>query len=270
MTAQFASATAPSELSAALPAPLRRHLRNARQLFEHPDEASARAQSTGVAALDRLLIGGLRRGQLIELVGNRTCGRYSLVLATLATTTGRGEVAALIDLGDSFDPQSAATAGITLERLLWVRPPHLKQALIAAEAILAAGFPLVALDLGFPPIPGGRGAAAAWVRLARAAGAQESALLVTSPYRVSGTAATAVIHVHRAHPLWSGRGTSPRLLAGMRSHLEVEKLRGHRAGAAETLQLTSNEASTFIIHPPQQDVPAGPRTAFQPPARQAG
>ena len=258
MHAQSAPAAAPSKLPTALPDPLRRHLRSARRLAEHAEKIPARAGSTGVAALDHLLIGGLHRGQLVELIGDWTCGRFSLVLAILAAATERGEVAALIDLGDSFDPQSAATAGITLERLLWVRPPHLKQALIAAESILGAGFPLVALDLGLPPIPGGRGATAAWLRLARAADAQESALFVTSPYRVSGIAATTVIRARRAHPLWNGRGTSPRLLGGMHSDLEVEKLRGRRAGAVATLRFASNEQQTLAGHPPQRNAPGLP------------
>ncbi len=270
MNAQTASAAAPSKHPTALLDPLRRHLRSARQLAEHTEETPARTESTGVAALDHLLIGGLHRGQLVELIGDRTCGRFSLLLAILAAATERGEVAALIDLGDSFDPQSAATAGITLERLLWVRPPHLKQALIAAETILGTGFPLVTLDLGLPPVPGGRGTAAAWLRLARAADAQKSAFFVTAPYRVSGTAATAVIRARRAHPLWNGHGASPRLLGGMRSHLEVEKLRGRRAGSTATLRFTSNEQHTLASHHSQRNAPISPRGVFEFPARRAG
>jgi hypothetical protein len=269
MTAYSASAVAPSGLAATLSDPLRHHLRSARQIARHIEETPPNTWATGVAALDQLLLGGLHRGQLIELIGSRTCGRYSLVLAVLAAASERGEVTALIDLGDSFDPQSAITAGVTLERLLWVRPPHLKQALIATETILAAGFPLVVLDLGLPPIPGGRGAAAAWLRLARAADAQENSLFVTAPYRVSGTAASAVLRARRARPLWNGDGTSPRLLTGMHSHLEVEKFRGQRAGSAATLELISGEQHRLAIRPTHNVTPV-PHSANRTSARQAG
>jgi hypothetical protein len=269
MNAHSASAAALSELPATLPDPLRDHLRSARQIARHVKENPANTWATGVAALDQLLLGGLHRGQLIELIGSRTCGRYSLVLAVLAAASERGEVTALIDLGDSFDPQSATTAGVILERLLWVRPPHLKQALIATETILAAGFPLVVLDLGLPPIPGGRGAAAAWLRLARAADAQENSLFVTAPYRVSGTAASAVLRARKARPLWNGHGASPRLLTGMHSRLEVEKFRGQRAGSTAAFELVSREQHRLAVRPADSIAPIS-RNAGRPAARQAG
>jgi hypothetical protein len=40
---------------------------------------------------------------------------------------------------------------VVVERLLWLRPQHTKIALGGAELLLAAGFPLVVLDLGQPP-----------------------------------------------------------------------------------------------------------------------
>ncbi len=111
----------------------------------------------------------MRRGALVELVGPTSSGRFSLVLGALAAATGRAEPAALVDLGDGLDPRAAEAAGIELARLLWVRPRHLREALIATETILGAGLPLVVLDLGLPPIPGGRGNEAFWLRLARTA-----------------------------------------------------------------------------------------------------
>lgn len=237
-------------LPATLPDSLRHHLLSARQLTERADTTPSAVCSTGVPALDHLLAGGFHRGQLVELIGRRTCGRYSLVLATLAAATTRGDVAALVDLGDGLDPQNAAAAGVTLERLLWVRPPHLKQALIATEATIGAGFPLVVFDLGFPPIPGGRGTEASWLRLARAASAQKSALLITAPYRVSGTAASAVVRLSGRRPGWSGRRNSPRLLQGLRSHLEIEKLGGHHFSATAQLELATSEELALDSHHP--------------------
>jgi len=76
--------------------------------------------TSGVPALDALA-GGLPRGCLTEIYGPASSGRTSVMLATLAAATHRGEYCALIDASDALDPQSIAAAGIDLDRLLWVR-----------------------------------------------------------------------------------------------------------------------------------------------------
>ena len=221
-----------------LPEALRAHLRSARELDRELREAAGQgAFATAVPVLDRLLAGGLPRGQLVELVGPRTSGRFSALLAALAAATGVGEAAALVDLGDSLDPQAAAALGIDLERFLWTRPARMKEALAAAEMLLAGGFPLVAIDLGMPPVRGGRGVESAWLRLARAAKAHDAALLVGSPYRVTGTAAAAVLQAGRGHAAWRGGGASPWLLDGFAARVELEKHRGRLPGQSEPLRL---------------------------------
>lgn len=64
--------------------------------------------STGFRALDRQLGGGLPRGQWSELVGPASSGRTRAMVSTLAAATVRGELVALVDTFDSFDPVSAA------------------------------------------------------------------------------------------------------------------------------------------------------------------
>ncbi len=76
--------------------------------------------STGIPAIDALA-GGLPRGALSEIYGPASSGRTSLVLSALAEATARQEVCALVDASDSFDPASAAAAGVDLSRVLWVR-----------------------------------------------------------------------------------------------------------------------------------------------------
>jgi recA bacterial DNA recombination protein len=76
---------------------------------------------TGLPALDAQLRGGVPRGQVSEIVGPRSSGRTSMLRALIATATRRGELAALIDTLDRFDPASAVAAGVDLTRLLWVR-----------------------------------------------------------------------------------------------------------------------------------------------------
>jgi len=198
-------------------------------------------------ALDKLLTGGLPQGQLVELIGLRSSGRFSTILSSLASATSAGEAAALVDLGDAFDPQLAVTAGVDLERLLWVRPKHLKQTLISAEVLLAGGFPLVVVDLGNPPVPGGRGMEASWLRLSKAAQNHQAALFVSSPYRVSGTAAAGVVKADRGRALWSGAAPGPRLLVGLSSHLTLQKMRRQQGNRTEVLHLKPSNALIYGI-----------------------
>lgn len=235
------------KLRALLPPALQDQVRSGRELERSRQEEAEAGEvlPTTVPALDQLLAGGLPKGQLVELIGPRSSGRFSAALTTLAAATGVGEAATLIDLGDSLDPATAQNMGVDLQRLLWLRPQNLKQALASAEMVLGTGFPLVVLDLGAPPIRGGRGLEAAWLRLARSAQAQGSALLVVSPYRVSGTAAAVVLKAARIRTAWksatAGQG-SPALLAGTGARIEIEKHRGRLPGQAEGLDLAAPEA----------------------------
>src|SRR6202795_569164 len=76
--------------------------------------------SSGVREIDALT-GGLPRGCLTEVCGPASSGRTSILLAALAAATQRQEVCALVDISDAFNPHSAAAAGVSFERLLWVR-----------------------------------------------------------------------------------------------------------------------------------------------------
>lgn len=75
---------------------------------------------SGIPQLDSLT-GGVARGCLTEICGTASSGRTSILLIALARATERGEVCALVDAGDAFDPASAAAAGMEMNRLLWVR-----------------------------------------------------------------------------------------------------------------------------------------------------
>src|ERR1700675_670940 len=76
--------------------------------------------SSGIAEMDALT-GGLPRGCLTEICGPASSGRTTVLLAALAAATRRGEFCAVVDASDALDPQSAAAAGVELDRLLWVR-----------------------------------------------------------------------------------------------------------------------------------------------------
>jgi len=203
---------------------------------------------SGISSLDRLLAEELHRGRMVELVGRRSAGRFSTILSILAAATGAGEAAALVDLGDNLDPQAAAAAGTVLERLLWARPHRVKEALASTEMLLNSGFSLVVLELGSPPLSGGRGSEASWLRLARAAAGQGGMLLVSSPYRASGTAADSVLEARQAWPVWSSRKGSPRLLVGLSCRLTLQKCRHRRPGRSEPLTLTLPEVVEPLPH----------------------
>jgi hypothetical protein len=119
---------------------------------------------------------------------------------------------------------------------------------------------LVVVELGFPPLAGGRGAEAAWLRLARAARAQGAALLVASPYRVSGTSAAVVLQVGKVRAAWQGNGASPHLLDGLSSQLVLEKRRGALPGQTEGFALTASplRASAPLAQATRPAVPVSP------------
>lgn len=184
---------------------------------------------TRVPALDRLLGSGLPRGALVEICrrASVSCGLFSAALSALAATTQSGEAAALVDSGDHFDPQGAADAGVDLPHLLWLRPRSLKTALAACETVLSTGFALVVLDLGLARVSRRRFDDAVWLRLARRARFHETALLVLSPYRVTGTAAHAVLSAGGARAAWDAGHmvAALPLLTGLELRVFLDKTR---------------------------------------------
>ncbi len=168
---------------------------------------------TGVPSLDAALGGGLCRGQLHELVGPPGAGATALLCAALASATGAGELCALIDPGNTFDP---GQRGIDLSRLLWVRPRDPVQALRAAEIALEARFALVALDLGDVSVLSA--GTSPWARLARKAEKHGGALLLLARASQAGAFAAATIELRRGPAQWEGRQGAPgRYLRGAQS-----------------------------------------------------
>ncbi len=157
--------------------------------------------STGHAGLDARLSGGVPRGQVSELVGPRSSGRTALMLRLLAAATARGELVALVDALDMLDVESAALAGVDLDRLLWIRGfvvsnPGLcrdlnhramVQAVRALTLVLQAGnFGLVVFDVGEAPSDALRRLPfTTWLRLQRMVDAGPSACLLVGADRMS-------------------------------------------------------------------------------------
>ncbi|HSS44519.1 MAG TPA: hypothetical protein VLO07_04175, partial [Thermoanaerobaculia bacterium] len=69
-----------------------------------------------------------------------------------------------------------------------------------------------------------------------------AALLLLTPYRLSGIVAEAVLSAEGARPIWQGSGRTPRLLAGISSRLTLEKYGRATPGHSETLSLPDSES----------------------------
>ncbi len=199
---------------------------------------------TGVAAIDALT-GGLPRGALTEIFGPPSSGRTSLLLSAMAQATARGEVCALVDATDNFDPQSAAAAGVELRRVLWVRCGKVENALKAADFLLqAGGFGMLIIDLGHvPPRTARRVPLTSWFRFRRAVENTATVLIVVEEEAFARSAAGLVLRTQSAvvgrpssaKPL----PTHARLLRGTEISVEVvrsvaEKKLPARAAGFET------------------------------------
>ncbi len=187
--------------------------------------------SSGIPQLDALT-GGYPRGCLAEICGAASSGRTSVLLSALARATQRGEVCALVDASDAFDPASAAAAGMELSRLLWVRcgnavpssrfavlnsperkcgssnrrdfytarrtsESRLEQVLKITDLLLQSnGFGMIALDLGDVPVRSARQIPlASWFRFRRAVEHTPTALLVLEQKPIAGSCSSVLVKV---------------------------------------------------------------------------
>lgn len=76
---------------------------------------------TGIAAIDALLEGGFPVGAITEMIGPECSGRTALALSFLAQITKTERVCAWIDVSNTLSPESAASSGVDIRRLLWIR-----------------------------------------------------------------------------------------------------------------------------------------------------
>jgi hypothetical protein len=156
------------------------------------------------------------RGCLTEIVGPSSSGRSTILHATIASATGRGETCALVDGDDAFDPASAAAAGVRLENVVWVRcGKNTEAALKAADLLIqGGGFGVVAMDLGdTPTFSSRRISLTSWFRLRRAVENTPTVFLALARQQNAKTCASLTIECARERAVWSGGGPG-RLLRG--------------------------------------------------------
>lgn len=196
--------------------------------FAYRDRNAFELVSTGVPEVDAL-VGGLPRGAMTEICGAACSGRTSLLLSALASRTAEGEACALVDARDSFDPLTAAAAGIALEKLLWVRCQNIDQALRATDLLIqAGGFGMVAVDLSDVPARTVRQVPLnAWFRFRRAVEDTPTILLLLEQEPHAKTCASLVVRLEAGEARWTE--ATPQVAQALMPVAPVAKPRCFRA-----------------------------------------
>ena len=239
-----------------------------------PGKGDGNVAPTTMAGLDTTLEGGLPRGQLSEIAGARSSGRTTLLLQILAGATRRGELAALVDTFDHLDVSSGMSAGVALDRLLWVRghaisrsqgglgsrsgfsspgPEALadrliERALKAFHLVLqSGGFGMAALDLAdAPPAALNRLPFMTWLRLQRAVEGSETACVLIVPRPLARSSGGVTLSLD-GRTQWAGISGRSRHLTGMEVTARVVSSRRRMDGTV-TMHATA-QASPLAAQP---------------------
>jgi hypothetical protein len=195
--------------------------------------------ATALPSFDARLGGGFPRGHLSELVGQRSSGRTSVLLQTLAAATARGELVALVDALDMLDVASASAAGIDLDRFLWIRghvvtnpgmcrdinQRALEQAVKALTLVLQAGnFGIVVLDVAEAPMDAIRRLPfTTWLRLQRIIEGTQTACLLVGSDLMARSSAGLTVRLSTARGV--GLKVDNRLFAGFDLDVQVVQAR---------------------------------------------
>jgi hypothetical protein len=157
---------------------------------------------------------GVPRGAISELLGDASSGRTTFVQAFLAASTALGEVCAVVDSANAFDPVSAARAGVDLSRLLWVQcNGRVEHAMKVADLILhSGGFGLVVLDLCDVPAEAlQRIPVSYWHRFRLAIKNTNTALVVAGQQANARSCAALQLELSSRRPEWARPGRFQRL-----------------------------------------------------------
>ena len=229
-----------------------------------PFERTTPGAATELAGLDGVEVcaagtpglgGGLPRGQLSEIAGPRSSGRTTLLLQLLAAAARRGEIAALVDPFDRLDLASAVSAGLDLNRLLWIRghaisrpqgPEALvdrvvERALKALNLVLqAGGFGVVASGLAGAPLPAlNRIPFTTWLRVQRTIEGSETTCVLVAPQPLARSAGGLTLSL-AGRAQWGGSSDRSRRLAGLDVTVRVVSPRRRVDGKMEISALASD------------------------------
>ncbi len=168
----------------------------------------------------------LKRGSLTEFAGQASSGKTGYANAVLANLTTDGEVCALIDTCDSFDPVSAFSSGVKLENLLWIRcGGDMENAMKAADLLLQAkGFGAIWVNFGhlktgqLSYVPN-----SFWFRFRTFVKESPTVLIVTAKESLLGSSAQQSYFLTQNKSVWSGFGKF-KLLKEFRLNLRSKKV----------------------------------------------
>jgi hypothetical protein len=149
----------------------------------------------------------LTRGTLAEFAG--ASGKTGLLLSLLSKLTRGGEICAVVDSANSFDPCSAVLGGVELENLLWVKcGGNIEHAFMAADYLVQAkGFGAVWLNLnGVPKYQLKQVPRTFWYRYRNRIKETPTLLLVTAEEPITGSASQNAFVLSRERTVWSGTG----------------------------------------------------------------
>jgi recombination protein RecA len=118
------------------------------RLGEAPKRSETGAISTGSLSLDIALgVGGVPRGRIIEIYGQESSGKTTLVQHILANAQRAGGTVAFIDAEHALDPDYAEAIGVNIDELIVSQPDTGEQALEIADALVRSGaIDAVAID----------------------------------------------------------------------------------------------------------------------------
>jgi KaiC/GvpD/RAD55 family RecA-like ATPase len=147
------------------------------------------------------------RGAITEIIGAPGSGRTAVMQSLIASATRGGEIVAIVDADDAFDPSSALQAGAELGKVLWVQCRHrVETALKATDMILhSGGFGVIVLDLcDMAPAALGRVPISYWHRFRLAVEHTPSILLILSREAVARSCATRQFALRQESIHWRG------------------------------------------------------------------
>jgi recombination protein RecA len=84
-------------------------------------------------------IGGFPRGRIIEIYGNESSGKTSLVLNLIAQAQKNDGICAFVDVEHALDPVWARKLGVNVDELLVSQPDGAEQALEIVDAFVKSG-----------------------------------------------------------------------------------------------------------------------------------
>jgi recombination protein RecA len=112
--------------------------RGAVALFGTAEPPALSRVSTGHAALDEALRGGLPLGRLVEVAGPAGIGKTSLALSFCAAAQRRGGIAAVVDVDGGLERATLQRCGVDAEHLVIARPDSGEAALQVVDELLRA------------------------------------------------------------------------------------------------------------------------------------